>query len=142
MPAPPSVILLPEPAAYDTERETQTSAQQTRDRDERKEVPEPANEFTARELSTEKLPREGRRADEPDEERTVSGDILDGGASQLIELGLNDSSRADAPRKRSMRSGVVGFSYPRRKRNLSLPTLTEFCRESCRPFDAPFAYRA
>lgn len=91
--APPSVILLPEPAADCTERETGNSAKQPGDCDQREEVPKPANELAALELRAEKLPCERRRADEPEKERTIRRNVLDGGATELIELGLNDSSR-------------------------------------------------
>ena len=87
------MILLPEPAGDHAEHKAGSSAKQPRDGDNRKEVPETANEVAALELRAERLPCERRRADEPEQERAVRRDVLDGGATELIELGLNNSSR-------------------------------------------------
>lgn len=140
-PTPPSVVLLPEPAADHAERESGNPAQHAGDRDERKEVPQPANEFAARELGTQKLPGERRRPDEADEKRTVRRNVLDGGASQLIELGLNDSSRADATSKTpgALPSSEVLLLFWR-KRNLSVPTRLNSGRVALRQRRPPYVY--
>jgi len=87
------VILLPDPAGDYTECETCGTAQEARDRNEREEIPESADELAALELRAEELPCKRRRADKPEKERTIRRDVLDGRATELIELGLNNSSR-------------------------------------------------
>jgi len=88
------VILLPHPAGYATEGEAADPGEQAGDCYECKEVPQSPHERTALELRGEVPPGERCRADEAEKKRTVRGDVLDGCASQLIELGLNSSSRA------------------------------------------------
>ena len=55
------------------------------------EIPQPLHERPARELIREKTPRKRRRADKASQESDVSGEILDGGAPELVELGKNRS---------------------------------------------------
>lgn len=89
--------LLPHRAAQAAEGEASYSAKESGNGNERKEVPESPNEFAALELRAEVLPGERRRADEAEQKGAVRRDVLDGGAPQLIELGLNGSSRANWP---------------------------------------------
>ncbi len=89
------VNLLPYCAAEAAEGEAGYSAKESGDRNERKEVPESPNEIAALELRAEVLPGERCSADEAEQKRAVRRDVLDGGATQLIELRLNGSSRAD-----------------------------------------------
>lgn len=91
------MLQFPHAARQSAESEAGNPEEKPGDCYERKEVPESANECAALELRAEVTPGERRRADEAEKERTVRRDVLDCGASQLIELGLNSSSR-DAAR--------------------------------------------
>lgn len=92
----PPVILLPHPAGYATEREAADPGEKPGNCYKREEVPQSANECPALELRAEVTPGERCRADKAEKKCTVRRDVLDCCASQLIELGLNGSSRAAA----------------------------------------------
>jgi hypothetical protein len=81
-----SVQLFPQETGDVADAEARSSCKDSRGDDDAEEIPESADERTALELPGQEAPCKRGCTDEPDEKTDVRREILDCGASQVIEL--------------------------------------------------------
>ena len=86
--------LFPGPADDGSDGESDDTCDERGTDDKSKEIPEPADKVVPIDLCSQILPGNGCGAEEADKEPAIRGEILDAGATELIELGQDASSRA------------------------------------------------